>query len=175
MPVKLRDVAAQLNLSPSLVSSVLNKREGVWASEETRKRIREAVVQMGYRPNATARALRSGKTGSVGLFYLNRVEPDGTINYLPPGYEGVVEVLAEYLGQKGLSLSVKVFSEQPDLLLNLEESCRSKLYDAFVLWGLMYDVLEQGRIPEKYKIPFVVKGRLEVDHPDWPQIDFARP
>ncbi len=172
MAVKLRDVAAQLNLSPSLVSGVLNKRDGVWASEDTRKRIREAALQMGYRPNAAARALRSGKTGTVGLFYLNRIEPDGTINYLPPGYEGVVEVLAEYLGQNGLSLGVKVFTEQKALLATLEESCRSNLYDAFVLWGLKDDVLEQGKIPEKYKIPFVVKGRLEMDCPVWPQIDF---
>src|SRR5690242_21829016 len=71
MAIKLRDIATKLNLSPSLVSGVLNDRAGVWASEETRERIRRTARELGYRPHAAARALRSGKTNTVALVYIN--------------------------------------------------------------------------------------------------------
>jgi LacI family transcriptional regulator len=174
MPIKLRDVAARLNLSPSLVSGVLNDRPGVWASEETRRRIQETAREMGYQPNAAARALRSGKTNTVGLFYLNPAQFNlGPAHLrLPPGYEGVTEVLAEYLGARGYRLAVNVFAEQRQLLAALEDACQSQSCDAVVLWGREPDIEAQGCVLERFAMPFVVKGRHERKFPHWPQIDF---
>jgi DNA-binding LacI/PurR family transcriptional regulator len=47
------------------VSNVINDRP--YVSAETRERVEQAVRQLGYRPNLSARALRSGRTGVIAL------------------------------------------------------------------------------------------------------------
>lgn len=49
------------------VSKVLNGRTDCWASAGTRGRIREAARALGYRPNLSARALRSGRSRVIGF------------------------------------------------------------------------------------------------------------
>ncbi|MGA6157075.1 LacI family DNA-binding transcriptional regulator [Stenotrophomonas sp. NPDC087984] len=61
----LRDVAALAGVSASTVSSVVRGRGNV--REETRQRVREAIDELGYRPNLSARRLRSGRSHVMGL------------------------------------------------------------------------------------------------------------
>ncbi|MEI6165661.1 MAG: LacI family DNA-binding transcriptional regulator [bacterium] len=65
--VTLADVAAKAGVDAATASQVLNDRPNCWASEATRQRIRDAAEALDYRPNLAARALRSGKTGVIGL------------------------------------------------------------------------------------------------------------
>jgi len=58
--VTIADVARRAGVSKVTVSYVINGREGkVRISDETRRRIWEAIRDLGYRPNAVARALTS--------------------------------------------------------------------------------------------------------------------
>lgn len=66
-PATLDDVARKTGLHRTTISQVLNKRANCWASEATRKRVHEAVAELGYRPNLSARALRSGRSHVIGL------------------------------------------------------------------------------------------------------------
>ncbi|HZP84259.1 MAG TPA: LacI family DNA-binding transcriptional regulator [Chthonomonadaceae bacterium] len=166
MTVKLRDIATRLNLSPSLVSGVLNDRPGIWASEETRRRIRRTARELGYRPNAAARALRIGKTHTVALVYLD----SAALGHVHPGL--VVDELARYLGSCGYELLIKVCADQERLLTSLEELVFTQTCDAVILWGREADVQQQGRILEELGMPFVIKGRHEEQYPHWPQVDF---
>ncbi|MEU4362433.1 LacI family DNA-binding transcriptional regulator [Promicromonospora sp. NPDC023987] len=61
----MSDVALEAGVSKMTVSNVINGRPG--ASDETRARVLEAVSRLGYRVNATARQLRAGRTGAIGL------------------------------------------------------------------------------------------------------------
>jgi DNA-binding LacI/PurR family transcriptional regulator len=63
----LADVARLARVSLPTVSRVLNGREDCWASDDTRCRIREAADALGYRPNLSARALRSGRSHVLGF------------------------------------------------------------------------------------------------------------
>ena len=63
--VKMSDVAHEAGVSKMTVSNVINGRPG--ASEDTRTRVLEAVARLGYRVNATARQLRAGRSGAIGL------------------------------------------------------------------------------------------------------------
>jgi LacI family transcriptional regulator len=65
--VTLADVAARTHVSLATVSQVLNGHPSCWASAETRKRVLSAVEELGYRPNLSARALRSGETLTIGM------------------------------------------------------------------------------------------------------------
>ncbi|MCC7231128.1 MAG: LacI family DNA-binding transcriptional regulator [Fimbriimonadaceae bacterium] len=68
MPVTLKDIARYLNLSHATVSFVLNDRQDVAISPETRKRVIAAAKELGYRPNRAAQALAGGKTQMIALW-----------------------------------------------------------------------------------------------------------
>ncbi len=63
----LADVAARAGLSKTAVSLVLNERPGSRLSADAVARIHEAARELNYRPNAQARSLRLGTTGTVGF------------------------------------------------------------------------------------------------------------
>ncbi|MFF4616209.1 LacI family DNA-binding transcriptional regulator [Nonomuraea jabiensis] len=63
--VTMSDVAKLSGVSKMTVSNVINGRAGV--SDEVRRRVMEAIRQSGYRVNVSARTLRSGRTGVIGL------------------------------------------------------------------------------------------------------------
>ena len=65
--VTLQDVADRVGVSRPTVSKVLNSRPGCRTTEETRQRIKEAAKELGYRPNLSARSLRSGRSHIIGL------------------------------------------------------------------------------------------------------------
>jgi len=63
----MHDVAAAAGVSQATVSLVLNAASGSRFSEETRKRVRDAVDRLGYRTNAHAKVLREGVAGMIGF------------------------------------------------------------------------------------------------------------
>src|ERR1700749_598402 len=62
----IREVAEATGLSPAAVSYALR---GVQTSEETQERVRRAAAELGYNVYRIARALASGRTGTVGLLF----------------------------------------------------------------------------------------------------------
>lgn len=66
-PISLKALAEYLKLHPATVSVVLNDIPGRAVPEPTRARIKEAARLFGYRPNALAASLRTGRTRSVGV------------------------------------------------------------------------------------------------------------
>ena len=65
MSVTIKDVAKRAGLSQATVSRVLNKSG--YVSQETQKRVQEAVAELGYQPNWLARSLKGKSSGLVGL------------------------------------------------------------------------------------------------------------
>jgi DNA-binding LacI/PurR family transcriptional regulator len=65
MGSNLKDVAALAGVSVKTVSNVVNGY--VHVSATTRERVQAAIDELGYRPNATARSLRSGRSGVLAL------------------------------------------------------------------------------------------------------------
>lgn len=59
------DVARMAGVSPRTVSNVVNGYAHV--SPETRKKVQTVIDALGYRANAAARTLRTGRTGIIGL------------------------------------------------------------------------------------------------------------
>ena len=61
----LHDVARVAGVSIKTVSNVVNNYPHVRAA--TRDRVLTAIAELDYRPNLSARGLRSGRTGVIGL------------------------------------------------------------------------------------------------------------
>ncbi|WP_213451710.1 LacI family DNA-binding transcriptional regulator [Rhizomonospora bruguierae] len=62
---RLKDVAQRAGVSVKTVSNVVNGYQHVRAS--TRARVEEAIAELNYRPNLSARSLRRGRTGVIAL------------------------------------------------------------------------------------------------------------
>jgi DNA-binding LacI/PurR family transcriptional regulator len=65
----MQDVAREAGVSPQTVSRVSNGSEAV--RPETRKRVKEAMQKLGYRPNFAGRALKHGRFMDIGVAMFN--------------------------------------------------------------------------------------------------------
>src|ERR671912_528996 len=65
-PVTIRDVAQRARVSAQTVSNVVNGRTE-HVGPDTIERVTAAIEDLGYRLNQSARSLRKGRTGIVGL------------------------------------------------------------------------------------------------------------
>ena len=77
-----RDVARTAGVSQSTVSYVLSGKRFV--APETRTRVREAMIELGYRPHASARALKSNRSRILGLIapYHESTDAPGQYRYI---------------------------------------------------------------------------------------------
>ena len=63
--VTLKDVAKKAGVTPATVSMALNGKGSI--SDATRKRIEKIVKELGYYPSATAKALRTNRSKTLGI------------------------------------------------------------------------------------------------------------
>ena len=76
MAVTIRDVAERARVSISTVSHAYSGRRPI--SQATKDRVFAAAAELGYDPNPSARSLRTGRSGLVGLFLRPRYAVAGT-------------------------------------------------------------------------------------------------
>ena len=95
------DVAKRAGASPSTVSRVLNQNG--YVSAETRSRVEQAALELGYQPNWQARALKGKSSGLVGL-----IIPDISNTY----YTAVAQ---------GVTARLRAHSYEPVLCVNNED------------------------------------------------------
>lgn len=93
----IRDVAAAAGVSYQTVSRVLNESPNV--RPDTRRQVLDVIERLGYRPNRAARALGSGRSGSVTVVIAN------TTLY---GYAATLRGIEEAARSKGLAVGVRV-------------------------------------------------------------------
>jgi LacI family transcriptional regulator len=86
--VKLRDVANLAGVHPATASRALNPETRLLVSEETANRVLAAAVQLGYRPNAVARSLRTRRSRTIGVLI-----PDLNNPLFPPIVRGLEDRL----------------------------------------------------------------------------------
>src|SRR5690348_14837575 len=72
-PTTLKDVAAYCGVAASTVSRALSNPGRV--NPTTRERILAAAAELDYRPNTQARALHSGRTGTIALLVSDVTNP----------------------------------------------------------------------------------------------------
>ena len=67
--ITIAQVAEEAGVSAMTVSNVLNGKPG--ASDETRRRVLEVADRLGYQPNISARNLKAGRSGLIGVLTLD--------------------------------------------------------------------------------------------------------
>jgi LacI family transcriptional regulator len=99
----LREVAERAGVATGTVSNVLHNPDKV--APETLARVQAVIAEMGYVPNAAARQLSRGRSGSVGLLVLDARNP--FFNDLAAGVEDAA-------GQMDLAVLLAASSERAD-------------------------------------------------------------
>ena len=145
MKAKITDVAQKANVSISTVSHVLNHTRFV--SEETRKKVMDAVEELGYSPDASGRTFRTGKKMMIGL-----VVPDITNSV----FAALIEDVDDVISKQGYNL---VISNTRDCLKMEKQALRnlaSGVVDGIVIASTSEDFQTIKRqIPDKFPMIFM--------------------
>ena len=102
--VTLKDIANKTGLSLPTVSHILGNR-GTSYNAKTRQRVRDMAEDMGYRPNVSARAIRTGRFGTLAL--LMSSDPDRSGLFTP-----LVNGIHDAMDQHDLHLTLARLSDQ---------------------------------------------------------------
>lgn len=98
----MREVAERAGVSVKTVSRVVNDEPHI--RPETRDQVRAAIADLGWTPNASARTLRTGRTGVVGI---------AVAELRRPLLATVVELLVMELDRHGLHAAVEPTHDEP--------------------------------------------------------------
>jgi len=98
----MRDVAARAGVSVQTVSNLVNHRLHQM-SDETRARIEDAMADLGYHPNSTARSLRSARTDTIGFLLLD----EGARYLADPMTDLVIAGVGDVARDRGYSVLIQ--------------------------------------------------------------------
>lgn len=121
-PITLEDVSQATGFSVPTVSRVLSNSTYP-VSARTRQRILETAQSLGYRPNLSARGLRTERTNTVGILI-----DDIMSTFAPP----IVRGIQDYLNDYGISCLVMNSDWRPDLESIAIESLLSRSVDGII-------------------------------------------
>lgn len=143
-PVTSRDVAALAGVSQSTVSYVLSGKRFV--SPDTEARVLDAMESLGYRPHASARALRSQRSRVIGLVVPYHELTDTTTQYR------YVVTIGAACRQRGYELLVTSSEEGFEGMQRLISSAQC---DGLVIMDILeddprVDGAERARIPSVF-------------------------
>lgn len=151
----IKDVAREAGVSIATVSYVLNdKTEAI--SEETRRRVWAAVRQTGYRPNVTARNLRSSESRLIGYAW-HQVEAD-QVNTVLDRFTYALARAAEAAGYHILTFTYPLDNPIPVY----DELIRTGRVDGFVVGSTVRDDARVRFLLDR-DFPFVSFGRANAD------------
>ncbi len=162
--ITLKDVAARAGVRPETVSKVVNRKAQV--SLETEARILRVIRELGYRPNITARNLRTRQSQMIG--YSWRPVPSDQFN---PVLDKLLQSMVEAVGDAGYHLLP--FPCPPDhaQVEAYQELVDTNRVDGFILSSTNVDDQRIAYL-QKIGFPFVAFGRANEDW-DFPYIDVS--
>lgn len=158
MRATVRDVAKLAGVSPKTVSNVVNGT--VRVSPPTRAKVEQALAELDYVPNLSARGLRNGRTGVIGLA-LPTLET-------PYSAEITKHVVAA-AGRRGFGVQVEETARDAAHEAELLSRARAQLIDGLILNPVL---LETSAVQSGVALPPVVLiGEVEQPIADHVWID----
>ncbi|MBO0132509.1 MULTISPECIES: LacI family DNA-binding transcriptional regulator [Agrobacterium tumefaciens complex] len=160
--MNLKQLSQLLGISQTTVSRALNGYPEV--SAETRRRVMEAAEKTGYRPNAAAQRLATGKVGSIGL-----VMPIGEHHRSDVHFGEFLSGLGEEASRSGFHLVIMPTEPEKEREA-LRGLAASGSVDGIYL---AYMKKNDARIAmmQSLSLPFLVHGRSVGVEENYPYLD----
>ncbi|MHA7283446.1 LacI family DNA-binding transcriptional regulator [Arthrobacter sp. TMS2-4] len=165
MAATLKDVALAAGVSIKTVSNVINDYEHIRA--DTKQRVLDAIADLGYSPNLSARSLRSGRTGVIGL-----AVPELSLSYFAELADSTIKA-AE---RRGVKVLIEQTGGDRSRELEILSSPRLQMTD-----GLLFSPLGMSNEDAdhlKVGFPLVLLGERifggPTDHVTMSNVDSAR-
>jgi DNA-binding LacI/PurR family transcriptional regulator len=150
MAVTMNDVARAAGVSLKTVSNVLNNYEFIRPA--TKQRVQDAIAELGYEANLTARSLRSGRTRMLGLVLSD---------LSAPYYAELASRLMKAASQRGYRVLVEQSDAAAEVELNALQGPFRQLTDGLLFTPLMIDAdTVASRLGQK---PLVMLGEHILD------------
>lgn len=166
--LRQQDIARMAGVSQTVVSLVLNGRAAsAGVAEETQKRVRDIIEELGYIPNVAARSLRGGRNGIIGVHTFEPVFPVVLGNY----YHDFLVGIEEEAVQMGQDLLLFASTQSEGGTRSIYGSGRNRLVlaDGSIMLGMRTNDEELIRLSgENY--PFVFIGKRDVVGVTFPYI-----
>ena len=121
MKVTISDVARLAGVSTATVSHTINNTR--YVSDETKEKVYQAIAELGYTPDASARSFRTGKKKTVGF-----IVPDISNKF----FGTMIESVENYLSAQGYHLIIANTKEDAD-----REEINIRLLTAGLVDGLL--------------------------------------
>ncbi len=151
----LKTLALELGLSQSTVSRALRAHPGI--PETTQRRVIAAAEAAGYRPNARARSLATGRAETIGLIFpLERLQLPET------NFVDVLAGISTVVTRRNYSLLLSPFADDEAAVLRRLAS--TKAVDGVIITRPLVDDPRIALL-NQLRLPFVVHGRSEVAEP----------
>jgi DNA-binding LacI/PurR family transcriptional regulator len=165
MSVTLYDVAREAGVSIKTVSNVIN--DYPYVRPETRERVQAAITKLGYIPNLSARSLRSGRTGMIGL-----AVPELSLSYFAELADKVIRAAEE----RDLVVLIEQTNRSRERELEVLRGTRPRMIDGLLFSPLALGPEDRGLVD--IELPLVLLGERifdsGVDHVTMQNVAAAR-
>jgi LacI family transcriptional regulator len=148
------DVAELAGVSRSTVSFVFSEDKQSRIRPETRQKVREAAEKLGYYPNASARALASNQSNTIGLIMTRSPRYIASDNFLPQIIGGLLDIVK----QEQLELLIDWVEPGQQIQTYLQLS-QAKHIDGMIILTPRFDDLGLNAL-EQLDIPCVLMGQI---------------
>lgn len=149
-PLTIGEIARRVGVSRSTVSYALSGNRPI--SEATRQRVQEVIAELDYRPNAHARALKEGRTRSIGLV-------------IPPAGRRLTDMQLSFVAYvvdaaARADLDVLISSSGGDHDRSFERIITGSRVDGVIVMEIRMEDARVVRL-QRIGLPFVAIGRPE--------------
>jgi LacI family transcriptional regulator len=149
MRVRLKDIAADLNLSKMTISKVLRGQTDI--SEATRARVLKRVKELKYIPNLSASSLRTGQTRTIGL-----ILPSMAKQFLA----GIAAGISRTVSSSGYSLVICLSNEDAESEQRQVENLVSLQVDALLIVSCQETAAYFEQMPGTRRMPIIFMQQM---------------
>ncbi len=151
MPVTVKDIAKKAGVSHSTVSRALHNHPLI--SEETRQRIQQIALELGYRPSAAARTLKTNRSRVLGVVLSNIDDPF---------FSEILQGIEEITQDSGYSLFIAAAHRDPGREREIVQTMVEHRVDGVIICSTSFSE-EQSRQFLQYGVPIVVVNNQAVE------------
>lgn len=150
MNVTIKDVAKRANVAPSTVSRVIADSPRI--SEKTKRKVRQAMKELGYHPNFIARSLANQATQVIGIVMPSAAEQALQNPFFPEVIRGISKAAHEK------KYALQMSTGEKEIYEGVVDMLQGRRVDGVIL---LYSRINDRLMKylQKHQFPFVVIGK----------------